>query len=126
MKAQDFRVDNWINVLNPNTNEWKHERIKGKTIKNFQENPTHKLMLNNFKPIELTEEILLKCGFERINHIHGYSFFTLSKSKVNKCHIDIYENKTQYMGYSVSHCKHLHQLQNLYFALTNEELTINL
>ena len=74
--------------------------------------------------VKLTGDILLKIGFKKINHIHGYSFYSLSKSKKNKCHIDIYENKTQYMGYSVKHCEYLHELQNLFFTINGKELSI--
>jgi len=84
-----------------------------------------KKSIKNLKPIPLTEEWLIKIGFAKINHINGYSFYSLSKSKINKCHIDIYDSKTQYMGYSVKHCKYLHELQNLYFVLTGLELIIN-
>lgn len=82
--------------------------------------------IENIEGIKLTEEKLLKCGAKRVNYIHGYSFFTFSNSKINKIHIDIYENRTQYYGYSCKHCESIHQLQNLYFALVGEELEINL
>lgn len=81
---------------------------------------------DNLQPITLTPEILEKCGFEKIKHIYGYSFYTLSKSKVNRCHIDIYPEKTLWMSYSVSHCKYLHQLQNIFYCLCGTELTITL
>lgn len=77
------------------------------------------------KPIPLTEEWLVKFDFEKIKHIHGYSFWTLSKSKRNKCHIDIYETKTLFAGYVVENCKYVHQLQNLYWCLCGKELELN-
>lgn len=75
------------------------------------------------QPIPLTEEILLKCGFIRrwnapamlINYGELQSVFT----------INIVKNEF-YFTYGDLQVKHLHQLQNLYFALTNEELTVNL
>jgi hypothetical protein len=68
-----------------------------------------------FDPIPLTPEILEKCGFvfERINFYWkdpmsivslGGGFLYLA----NQRHVNIF---------------YLHQLQNLYFALTNSELT---
>ena len=74
------------------------------------------------KPIPLTEEILLKCGFEKKN---GYVFrkigFILNGRKVKDSigfHFIHYECTTE--------CSYLHQLQNLYFALTGEELNVEL
>ena len=73
---------------------------------------------NKLEPIPLTEEWLLKFGLKQtfISKIHLHfikgSFHLLKR--VN--HIQIwYENID---------VKYVHQLQNLYFALTNQELTI--
>lgn len=84
------------------------------------------------KPIPLTEEILLKCGFEwSIQH-------QAHKHKKFKYVIDFYNshpqfnssvcflNKEHRSGENLICIQYLHQLQNLYFALTNEELTVNL
>jgi len=82
---------------------------------------------NNINPIPLTPEILEKCGFEwsiyhQAWHKQGFVFdlsersvggFFMHKSRLNS---EIICPEIQY----------LHQLQNLYFALTNSELTINL
>lgn len=76
---------------------------------------------NYIEPIPLTPEWLGKCGFNRINHVEGYSFFAKKG-----CCIDIYENKTLLWGHVSYAIKYLHQLQNLYHALTGEELTITL
>ena len=77
----------------------------------------------DYLPISLTPEILEKCGFEwsiyhQAWHKQGFVFdlsersvggFFMHKSRLNS---EIICPKIQY----------LHQLQNLYFALTNEEL----
>ena len=80
--------------------------------------------LEDYSPIPLTSEILEKIGFKRIDHIHGYSFYSLSKSKKNRCHIDIYPEKTSWMSYSVKHCKYVHELQNLVYSLKGDELEV--
>jgi len=80
---------------------------------------------NNFEGIPLSPEILEKCGFKVVNHVHGYSFYTLHSSRINKCALDIYKEKTLWMGYNVSRCDYLHQLQNLYWCLTGTELEYN-
>jgi len=72
------------------------------------------------EPIPLTEEWLLKLCF---NHDDGiYS----SKNELIVFYIERDELECEYLGYSLPiKIKHVHQLQNLYFALTGEELTIN-
>ena len=85
---------------------------------------TYSQFLKFIHPIPLTEDILLKVGAKKVNHINGYIFWTFSDSKINKAHIDIYDYKTCYYGYSVNHCKHLHQLQNLLKSLTGNDLKI--
>jgi hypothetical protein len=79
------------------------------------------IMYREVQPIHLLPDILEKAGFVKVNHIHGYTFFSHEKSKIS-----VYEHKTQYMGYGVFHAKYVHQLQNLYYSLTGTELTINL
>lgn len=74
-----------------------------------------------FEPIPLTEEWLLKFGFEKINNEYWYmyyafcinEYFDVFGIKVTKSWQNIYGIKIRYV----------HQLQNLYFALTGQELT---
>jgi len=81
-----------------------------------------------YKPIELTEEILLKCGFElkgvifRINNGLSNQFdVNYSPSR------DIfYYNSSKHGMYMGVEIKYLHQLQNLFYALINEELNVKL
>jgi len=69
------------------------------------------------KPVELTKEWLLKFGFveEFENKFHK-----------NSIAIEIFENECiVYLGDFVDLAiKYVHQLQNLYFALTVEELAV--
>ena len=100
-----------------------------RSVRNFEINEQKiECDIENLNPIKLTEEILLKCGFEKVK---------------NK--IDIFEKKRlrlfigsrgQFLAYLIEEdttsahyinsYEYLHQLQNLYFALTGEELKINL
>jgi hypothetical protein len=68
------------------------------------------------KPIPLTEEWLLRFGFEKKykNYEMGdFMFFKGSCSRISY--------KLSLIGINI---KHVHQLQNLYFALTGEELKL--
>lgn len=77
-----------------------------------------------FIAIPLTPEILEKAGFEYVGQTtlsidDVPVYFKFIKGEVG-CYA-FYLNKQVAVP-----CKHLHQLQNLYFALTNEELNIQL
>ena len=74
------------------------------------------------KPIPLTEEWLIKFGFEYCDMRKEYRFdnyccVTLWASGL----IDFTIENIEHFEVSV---KYVHELQNLYFALTGEELTI--
>lgn len=80
--------------------------------------------LQDLKPIELTEEILVKCGFEK----HSTNPFWFRKKQI--CislaeSLELISWDMQIFKIDLK-VKYLHQLQNLYFALTGEELEINL
>ncbi|MFY8170930.1 MAG: hypothetical protein ACOVK2_07450 [Candidatus Fonsibacter sp.] len=73
-------------------------------------------------PIPLTEEWLLKLGFDLINNEYHQSrnhelklYWTVNKNKM----IPEFNEKRFVTGYDF---KYVHQLQNLYFALTGKEL----
>ena len=73
--------------------------------------------LKNIEPIPLTEEWLVKFGFEKEMFSNDFSFGDFELNFVN----DFFE--FYYGKDNVIKIKSIHQLQNLYFALTNEELT---
>jgi hypothetical protein len=67
------------------------------------------------KPILLTEDILIKFGFKR---------FSLNKFSIGSFFIHFEGNLIMCMKSGVL-LTTVHQLQNLYFALINQELNIN-
>lgn len=75
------------------------------------------------KPIPLTEEFLLKFGFDKV----ADDCWMISKSG-QATYIDLIQGEFYYyleVNTETSIIvKHVHQLQNLYFALTGQELTI--
>lgn len=125
--VNELRIGNWVKICFESKEGWEYTQVTDIYSDNTIDT-THAEGDSRYyyEPIHLTTEILEKCGFKRINHIHGYTFYSLSESKMNRAHIDIYPEKTSWMGYSVSNCKHLHQLQNLYWCLTGKELIITL
>ena len=81
----------------------------------------HENDMAHYKPIPLTEEWLLKFGFENYDSLKfsindllvvDLHDFTFGVNRFDVCWLD---NKNTI---------HVHQLQNLYFALTGKELEI--
>lgn len=76
--------------------------------------------LNDLKPIPLTEEWLLRFGFEKCrfrNTVYENKSIILDSRKCGYLLCDNSIENLQYIQY-------VHQLQNLYFALTGEELKL--
>ena len=83
------------------------------------------------EPIPLTSEILLKCGFELTDVKTHSDNRPLTKMFYKKTLLVQHHDNGLWsfiiMGYNIVRpemSQFLHQLQNLYFALTGEELTI--
>lgn len=83
------------------------------------------------QPIPLTEDILLKCGFEKYSTDKSINY-KLGAFRFNYVNEGKFKGK-RYLTYgnvlsSTSHraMEYLHSFQNLYFALTQQELEIKL
>lgn len=76
------------------------------------------LAIEYCNPILLTEKLLLKCGFEK--HQFGDAFIFYNPLLELDAHF-----RLKGVDYNIQ-VKYLHQLQNLYFFLTGEELEVNL
>lgn len=72
---------------------------------------------NNIKPIKLTEEILLKCGFD----LNSIPYHAIKGQVVLSLFRGVWAFKHVH-----TEVKYLHQLQNLYWCLTGKELNIEL
>lgn len=81
-----------------------------------------------FAPIPLTEEILLKCGFKDSGNDELLIYNELDYENQLALHFTKEGLSFVFEQYVESNIKYnyLHQLQNLYFALTGKELEINL
>ena len=75
------------------------------------------------KPIPLTEEWLLKFGFKKDTMSFWGGWLSPSFDLGSQLRIRTYSEDTYQMR--EVRLKHVHQLQNLYFALTGEELIIH-
>jgi hypothetical protein len=128
MKAEQLRIGNIIQDFAGNFFEFKLQDFCN--IENF------KIDVDEYcKPIIITEEILLNFGFEECKDYYfcGKSmfFYDINKSLENsEFYICFNENNKICLSSmenddTVSkslNIKYVHQLQNLYFALTGQEL----
>lgn len=120
MKANELRIGNWYDdngifkQVTPNTIEevWVAERTW-------------------CKPIPLTEEWLEKlgfeiCGYNQLSWRHTEHIKNFELDGINWADADYPEY--QFLNYNIGNdifrIHYVHQLQNLYFALTGEELEI--
>jgi len=82
------------------------------------------IALQDLHPIPLTPEILEKCGFKKLNN--AWVPIDYSATDYLKWSFTIWDNKDGTYRYNsaefIPELKYLHQLQNLYYALTGEEL----
>lgn len=76
---------------------------------------------NEIKPIPLTEEWLLKFGFENLNYGWYLNKIKLFDYSYKKGSINLKINSFDVPSTQI---KYVHQLQNLFFALAEQELTI--
>jgi hypothetical protein len=127
MKAEELRIGNWIRYAG---NEIELTRQKFKLC-------VFTLGLDELhEPIPLTEEWLVKFGFNYEDPlIYGKSGWYLKLKNQDLPSFIFFNNHLQCSLFISSsfnmcfidtngHCEHVHQLQNLYFALTGTELTI--
>ena len=112
MNAQELRIGNFIT-----SKTWKLPffDVEPDDIWKVNDNPTH------YEPIPITEEWLLKFGFEKCENEFWYekSIFSLNLFGT----ISIQGRKLSEATFNTE-IKHVHQLQNLFYCLCGEELTI--
>ena len=107
MKASELRIGNYVKI------DGVEKPMKVLILDSLE------VSLTPFLPIPLTEEWLLKFRFEKHKDFFFIEWNEFSFS------IHEYEDGKFIITNSFNYVDiiHVHQLQNLYFALTNEELT---
>lgn len=119
MKAEELRIGNeLVNgtvvslpdgdiIINDGYQDWKQSK-----------------MVDRFEPIPLTEDWLLKFGWYKHELIEGS--FRKEGKPYDQFQISWRKGILNYYisWHQLVPLKHVHQLQNLYFALTGEELEI--
>lgn len=129
MKNNELRIGNYVQH---NDEIIKVEQITKRKIgyhRNGDKSRMHYLKYSEIKPIEITEDLLLKNGFEDDKYGIFKKLPALAYSGDN---VIIFHKIKEYwlVGF---HCggnhlnkyiKHIHELQNAYFVVNNKELNL--
>ena len=113
IQPQELRIGNYVEYRIQDELDERKEWLELSTI-----DATDLVILESgidedFRPIPLTEEILLKFGFLKDDNFYHLNNIWIS---------NFYENYFSLDGFDETKIEYVHQLQNLYFALTGEEL----
>jgi mannosyltransferase OCH1-like enzyme len=121
MKANEVRVGNWYDQFG------NYHQFTGSIIRDLEKAPETQIWC---KPIPLTEEWLLRFGFNQSNYelyCERHEEMEL-RNRYNKFFIEIEEEENMNFVLAIGDEKidfeFVHQLQNIYFALTGEELEL--
>lgn len=124
MKARELRIGNLIEWYEPNSGDPLYVEVIGVSHQRIEAmvNGTHQRKhetYQSWKPIPLTEEWLVRFSLNNENNFRkdGLQICTYTMEK------DVYciDNGMTMIKDGI---KWVHQLQNIYFSLTGEELTI--
>jgi hypothetical protein len=126
INANELRIGNWI------FNEMigKNKQVDGDLL--YAIDGLKNGVEQEYYYIPLTPEILEKAGYKKNKTTGNYlnelsnddGIFDAMLIEEDKDWFTFVVNANSYDNYTVE-IKYLHQLQNLYFALTGEELTVN-
>jgi hypothetical protein len=127
MKANELRIGNWVQYDGIPYQIESLTKVDA-VVHSIDIFDFRNRSLGNAEPIELTEDVLVKLGFEG----EMYEFCLLADDF--NITVNLIENRVEisFFGnceaelcikYNV---KYLHELQNVYYCLTNEELEVNL
>ncbi len=96
-----------------------------KTISAFSESTDcYELQSSDFNPIPLSPDILQRCGFEH-QYENKWANGEVELEKYNLSESYYLLNGEERTNWSLRY-EYLHQLQNLYYSLVNQELKIQL
>ena len=116
IKASELRIGNYVDYYK----NGQVSKIKALEFGYCHLSDASSIEYNLLSGVPLSEEILLNCGFEEVDFAGGCyekEYLTIDTSDFNCCY------KRDWLEIKI---KYLHQLQNLFYILTNQELEINL
>lgn len=146
MKANDLRIGNWIKYEDKLV-----QVVQLSSLMMLCQRDENQFLVNcapkEFQPIKLTEEVLLKLGFYKKsignelyryykevcidNYSYLFDYAVILKDEYAGLKVTRAENEDDEDDYYSTifyndNIKYLHELQNAYYCLTNEELKVEL
>ena len=125
LKASDLRINNFISDIHATD---KFYGVVNKVDKDKVYYNGFVSKIEDVRGIPLTDEWLLKLGFELLytgKFRKVYDFAKDLRFGYSDNHgLSNTQSAVTFVGNSFTHIKYVHQLQNLYFALTQRELTV--
>lgn len=129
ISANELRIGNLINLTDGDLSNQIYEDLSMYKVTADHITADHIAMCQYFnydfnkfhKPIPITDEWILKCGFEIYYGQIIYKVYRLGLRFISEYDGKYYMQLGTGMNIEI---KYVHQLQNLYFALTHTELTL--
>lgn len=126
INANDLRIGNWVKLLQTDI-------FIQIGLSNFYEMYDHEqnddyTYCEHLIPIPLSPEILEKCGFKKKENISYSSGMPtpFMVFRIDDFTFNTHQELWWYNGVLKNQPKYIHQLQNLYFSLTGQELKVTL
>lgn len=138
MKAEELRIGNYVKI---DEGIGKVAFIMDKSFCNEYANDDYNITVemgdgifreeeeDKVEGIPLTEEILLNCGFEYINHNNKtIGMLSPDDGRGNRNRIMSFDSNFRMIlnTWNYIPINYIHEVQNFYFAITNKELNIQL
>jgi hypothetical protein len=121
MKVNELRIGNWVNYEESPYQVWSEIRKNSVDLDDLKNKHVNAAAYDELQPIPLTEEWLLKFGFVsnpyQDRYEKGHLHIECDKTKGE---LMLWIDKLPYAKL----IKSVHELQNLYFALTGNELEV--
>jgi len=125
MKANELRIGNYLLLCNEIVNISAGFIADYDFSKRNKFNENTPIRENDVSPIPLTEEWILKFGFEKeFEHIFIFPNNMSIRIVGYAWNIQMFDLCCEWYDTPIRSIKYIHQLQNLYFALTGEELEL--
>ena len=137
INANDLRRGNLVDIINrchavhvPMGTQFKILEIKAFSVTGIYPHETvvanewQEKKITDLEPIPLTPEILEKCGFKKHEFGDGYlknKIYYILPMRIGFDFCILY-SITEHKKINLKYIEYVHQLQNLYFSLTGEEL----
>lgn len=128
MEVNEFRIGNWI-VYKYENGYHQVDEVRRQPVLDGYYYSVNKKLPEHIQPIPLSPEILEKCGFAKEVLSYVWYRLTVNEDFIISIRFDrendiVYISSRSNVFCLPTSIKHLHQLQNLYFALTQTELNI--